>query len=151
MTDRPPVASPGHGVDRTVPPEYRAPQAEALIHETIRRLIGAMVEDLVGETRRRLSETDPGSAGAVRAAGQPIAAFSAAMAEQQRDLKAFLFRRMYRHYRVNRMITKAKWVVQRLFEQYARSPTACPTSGGKPPSRSRKPTAPAWWPTTSLV
>ena len=33
MTDRPPVASPGHGVDRTVPPEYRAPQAEALIRQ----------------------------------------------------------------------------------------------------------------------
>jgi dGTPase len=105
---------------------YPTLEEPRLIHETIRRLIGAMVEDLVGETRRRLSETDPGSAGAVRAAGQPIAAFSTAMAEQQRDLKAFLFRRMYRHYRVNRMITKAKWVVQRLFEQYVAQPDCLP-------------------------
>jgi dGTPase len=104
-------------------PDLEAPR---LIHESIRRLIGAMVEDLVGETRRRLAEIDPGSPEAVRAAERPTAAFSEAMQTHQRDLNAFLFRRMYRHYRVNRMMTKAKWVVQRLFEQYVAHPECLP-------------------------
>jgi dGTPase len=97
-----------------------------LIHESIRRLIGAMVEDLVGETRRRLAEAAPGSAADVRAAGLPMAAFSEPMQAHQRELNAFLFRGMYRHYRVNRMMTKAKWVVQRLFEQYVAQPECLP-------------------------
>ena len=37
------------------------------------------------------------------------------MRANDRALKAFLFERMYRHYRVNRMASKARRVVQELF------------------------------------
>jgi dGTPase len=97
-----------------------------LIHESIRRLIGQMVEDLVGETGRRLAERRPDSPQAVRDAGEPTATFSAPMQTHQHDLNAFLMKRMYRHYRVNRMMTKAKWVVQQLFEQYFAHPECLP-------------------------
>ena len=62
-----------------------------LIHEAIRRVIDAMVNDLLAETRRRLTEAAPGSPDGVRALGSPIAAFSASMSENDRTLKAFLF------------------------------------------------------------
>jgi dGTPase len=89
-----------------------------LIHESIRRLMTHMVEDLLAETRRRLAEAAPKSAAEIRALGHPIVAFSAPMRENDRALKAFLFKRMYRHERVNRMTAKARRVVADLFGSY---------------------------------
>ena len=86
-----------------------------LRHETIRRLINAMVEDLVEETRRRLAKLEPGDADAIRHAKRPVVAFSAAMAEANQAIKEFLFARMYRHWRVNRMTAKARRTTGALF------------------------------------
>jgi len=98
-----------------------------LIHEAVRRLIDRMVSDLLQETRRRLRETRPQSAAALRRLGQPVVAFSAAMAANDRALKRFLFERMYRHYRVNRMTAKARRVVRDLFDLYIDQPDCLPT------------------------
>jgi dGTPase len=87
-----------------------------LRHETIRRLINAMVEDLVDETRRRLTKLDPDSADAIRHAKRPVVAFSSAMAEANQAIKEFLFARMYRHWRVNRMTAKARRTTAALFK-----------------------------------
>ena len=86
-----------------------------LIHEAIRRLIDSMVRDLIGETRRRLAESRVASVDEVRRLKEPIAAFSAEMRNHDRALKRFLHKRMYRHYRVNRMSSKARRVVRELF------------------------------------
>ncbi len=97
-----------------------------LRHEAIRRMIDTMVNDLLAETRRRLDAEQPASAAAVRALDRPLVAFSAAMLEANRAIKRFLFQRMYRHYRVNRMIVKARRVVRELFEQYMQAPQCLP-------------------------
>lgn len=97
------------------------------IHEIIRRMIGAMVSDLLDETRRRLAEAAPETAADVRALDHPIAAFSDAMAENERQLKAFLFQNMYRHYKLNRMTSKAKRVVKDLFALLVDEPECLPT------------------------
>ncbi len=97
-----------------------------LIHEAIRRLIDCMVRDLVGETRKRLAESGAGSADAVRALAAPVAAFSAQMRDHDRTLKRFLFERMYRHYRVNRMSSKARRVVRELFQLFLAEPECLP-------------------------
>ena len=55
-----------------------------------------------------------------------MVAFSEAMREKDRVLKAFLFERMYRHYRVNRMITKARRVVTEMFDLYLAEPRCLP-------------------------
>ena len=60
---------------------YPGIETSRLIHESVRRLIGHMVDDLIAETRRRVSEMGPTSAGDVRRAGWPLAAFSPAMQE----------------------------------------------------------------------
>ncbi|MGH7060352.1 MAG: deoxyguanosinetriphosphate triphosphohydrolase, partial [Stellaceae bacterium] len=46
--------------------------------------------------------------------------------ENDRALKAFLFERMYRHYRVNRMSSKARRVVHDLFGLYLAEPECLP-------------------------
>ena len=96
------------------------------MHETIRRLIDRMVNDLLAETRRRIAESAPESARDVRRLGRPLVAFSEAMRDNDRALKRFLFARMYRHYRVNRMTGKVRRVVRELFAQYLADPSCLP-------------------------
>jgi dGTPase len=97
-----------------------------LIHEAVRRVIDGMVNDLLAETRRRLAEAAPRDAAALRALDTPVVAFSEAMGDNDRALKAFLFARMYRHYRVNRMTSKVRRVVRALFAHYLAEPQCLP-------------------------
>jgi len=96
------------------------------IYETIRRMIGAMVYDLTGETQRRLTAAAPDSAEAVRTLNGPVAAFTAGMARDLDALRNFLMNRMYRHYKVNRMSVRAKRVVSDLFDEFASEPQILP-------------------------
>jgi dGTPase len=96
------------------------------IHEAVRRLIGLMVRDLIAETRRRIAEFAPASCDEVRRLGKPLAAFSPEMRANDKALKQFLFRHMYRHYKVNRMGSKAKRVVRELFALFLAEPECLP-------------------------
>ncbi len=91
-----------------------------LRHETIRRVIDVMVTDLIAETRRRLAKLDPRDVDAVRKAKQKMVAFSPPIAEANQVIKDFLSARMYRHWRVNRMTTKARVLTAELFRSAAR-------------------------------
>jgi len=86
-----------------------------LRHETIRRVIHALVTDLVVETKRRIARLDPADADAIRRARNPVVGFSPPMAEANRVIKEFLFAHMYRHWRVNRMVAKAKRITAEIF------------------------------------
>ena len=86
-----------------------------LRHETNRRVINAIVTDLVAESRRRIAKLDPADADAIRRARAPVVAFSPAMAEANRAIKEFLFAHMYRHWRVNRMTAKARRITAEIF------------------------------------
>jgi dGTPase len=97
-----------------------------LIHESIRRVIDRMVRDLVAETRRRIANSGAASVEGVRRLAEPVAAFSLEMREHDRALKRFLFERMYRHYRVNRMSSKARRVVRELFQLFNTEPECLP-------------------------
>jgi len=97
-----------------------------LIHEAVRRLIDRMVNDLLAESGRRLAESAPQSAEAVRALGRPVAAFSAEMAADERALKKFLHHNMYRHYKVMRMADKARHIVSELFALFLAAPERLP-------------------------
>ncbi|MDE2167121.1 MAG: deoxyguanosinetriphosphate triphosphohydrolase [Alphaproteobacteria bacterium] len=97
------------------------------IHEAVRRLIDRMVTDVVAETKRRIARSGVASADAVRSSHAPVVAFSDAMREQEKGLRAFLFERMYRHYRVNRMSSKARRVVADLFRIFNREPDLLPS------------------------
>ncbi len=97
-----------------------------LVHETKRRLIDRMVDDLVTETRKRLERAGPASAEEVRAQQEPLVAFSSAMAETIAALRLFLQDRMYRHYKVNRMTLKARRLVEELVEVFMAAPDCLP-------------------------
>jgi dGTPase len=97
-----------------------------LRHETIRRVINAMVTDLIAETDRRLAKLDPKDADAIRRAKQRVVAFSPRMEEAHQVIRDFLFARMYRHWRVNRMTTKARRLTEELFRLLHADPSLLP-------------------------
>jgi dGTPase len=99
---------------------------DRLKHEAVRRLINAMVHDVLRETKKRIEKHKPGSADDVRRAGEPLIAFSVQMRNNERALRDFLFHRMYRHYKVNRMTSKARRVVKELFTLYMEEPECLP-------------------------
>ena len=97
-----------------------------LRHETVRRVIDAMVTDVLAETERRVAELAPRDALAVRHAKRPVVAFGPAMAEANRAIKEFLFARLYRHWRVNRMTAKARRLTRELFALLHADPALLP-------------------------
>jgi dGTPase len=99
---------------------------ERLAPEMIRRVINAMIGDVVAQSRRRIADLAPAGVDAIRHAKQPVVAFSDAMAEANLPLRDFLFTRMYRHWRVNRTMAKSKRVVQMLFSHLHGGPQMLP-------------------------
>jgi len=97
-----------------------------LIHETVRRLIDAMVRDALAETRRRLAAAAPGSVVEVRLLDHPVVAFSGAMVQKDRAIKTFLFANMYRHPTAVRETDAARNIVRELFGFYMDDPSALP-------------------------
>ncbi|MCH2326351.1 MAG: deoxyguanosinetriphosphate triphosphohydrolase [Rhodospirillales bacterium] len=97
------------------------------IHEAVRRLIGAMVEDVLAESRRRIGDAKVVTAEAVRALGRPVVGFSEAMESQEKAVKKFLFGNMYRHEKVNVMTDKARNTVRDLFGFFRKQPEYLPS------------------------
>ena len=96
------------------------------VHELVRRLIARMIEDVIGESRRRLAALAPRSAEDVRQAASAVIGFAPAMAAADRAIKAFLWPRMYRHARVARIMQEAEQVVGDLFRHYTTHPHDLP-------------------------
>ncbi len=97
-----------------------------MIHEAVRELIGLMVSDVLDETKRRLDKAQPASADALRQLDQPVVAFSTDMLEILAALRRHLFANLYRHYKVNRMMSQGQRVMSDLFDLYLRDPGVLP-------------------------
>ncbi|WP_421786126.1 deoxyguanosinetriphosphate triphosphohydrolase [Hyphobacterium sp.] len=106
---------------------YPSASEEIQILEMIRELIGVMVEDVLAETRKRLTALAPESADSIRSAGRESAAFSNDMLVELAEVRRHLFANMYRHYKVNRMMAQAERVVTELFGCFIADPGLLPT------------------------
>jgi dGTPase len=107
---------------------YPSLERSRLVHESVRRLITAMIDDALMETRRRINLHKLQSAEDVRLCGQSLVGFSDEMRINDQALKAFLFKHMYRHFKVNRVMSKAKRVVADLFALFLAEPNVLPTN-----------------------
>ena len=94
--------------------------------ESVRRMIGAMVGDVLKETRHRAETLSVRSPEDVRGLGQALVAFSPEMGEQLAALRAFLHARMYRHFRVNRTRSQARRILAELFGLFLAEPEVLP-------------------------
>jgi len=96
------------------------------IHEVVRRLIGCQVIDLVETSAARLAGAAPADIEAVRYHAEPLISFSESMREKNLELKRFLRTRLYRHYRVHRMTSKAAQTITALFHAFLEDPRLLP-------------------------
>ncbi len=95
-------------------------------HEFIRRLISYFVDDMIKMTQENIVITQPQSYNDVRHAGKPLVAFSEKISTENHSLKSFLFKNMYRHYKVLRMTSKASRIIKNLFLLYLNEPNIMP-------------------------
>jgi dGTPase len=95
-------------------------------HQIIRRLIGMEVNDIVQNTDHRLRESLVRSVDELQRLPYNVVTFSDDMRRRNRDIKDFLYSRLYRHYRVMRMAVKADHIIRKLFEAYQSEPTMLP-------------------------
>lgn len=96
------------------------------IYEVTRRMITAMVSDVVTESRIRLAAVAPGSPEDCRNASAAVVAFSTDMEAGIEALKSFLFAHVYRHARVMRVMEAAESIVHDLFGRYLDDPGVMP-------------------------
>lgn len=95
--------------------EYAKLEPRHLIFETIRTMMGEMVEDVLKTSRKNLKAVKPQSPEDVALAGLQIVNFSPAMNKKVNELRAFLFSRMYRHFEIERIALKVSKIVPDLF------------------------------------
>ena len=99
--------------------KWRGPLLEDVArHKLIRQLIGMEVTDLVTATDARLKESGVQSALDLQKLSHNVIGFSEEMNRRNRELKDFLYKKMYRHYRVVRMQVKAERILEQLFAAY---------------------------------
>jgi dGTPase len=97
-----------------------------LLYETIRRMIGTVVTDLIETTRANLERVKPQSIDDVRLAGAPIVGMSADLFKQHNALKQFLKQHLYMHEKKLEMTHAAQRIVRGLFATYTADVTALP-------------------------
>lgn len=110
------------GLMATVRERYPALEPARFTHEIMRRQITAMVEDVITVAQANLERLRPESAADVRRAGSVIATFSDGMAATDRQIKAMLMKRIYRHPEVMRVREAAASIVVDLFRAYMADP-----------------------------
>ncbi len=96
------------------------------LYETIRRLIGHMITDLVAHTGERIAESGVQSVDQVREQATDLVGFSPGTRREMAELKRFLYERVYRFWRVRRMGAKAERIITDLFCTFTENPALLP-------------------------
>lgn len=108
--------------------EAELPEArlKVKVHETIRRLINRLVTDLVEHTMAGIENLKIQTVEDVRRAPRQLVGYSEQLRGKNAELKKFLFKNLYRHYRVERMADKAERILRDLFRAYTHNPKILP-------------------------
>jgi dGTPase len=102
---------------------WRGPTLEDMErHRMIRQLVGLLVTDMVQATNNRLKESAAKSASDIQKLSYNVVGFSEDMQRRNRELKDFLYQKLYRNHRVVRMNVKAENIIKDLFEAYKSEP-----------------------------
>jgi dGTPase len=106
----------------------RHPQAsvEKRQRALVRDMIGEMVGDVIGETGRRVKDAAVETTADVRGCGGALAGFSPALADEERELKSFLYGRLYGSPELDAVRREAERVVTNLAHAYRQDPALLP-------------------------
>ena len=95
-------------------------------HQINRELIGYLVTDVIAATEKKILESKIKSVDELQRLSYNVLSFSDEMQQRLRVLKDFLYKNLYRHYRVQRMAVKADRILTDLFNEYISEPTILP-------------------------
>lgn len=116
------------------------PQAgnqEMFKYQVVKMLIDMQVKDFLEATEERITRAGLQSSGEVKdynfrlsrgpkRSVEPLIGFSKTMAEERNHLQSILNEKLYHHFRVERMTTKARRILKSIFEVYAENPKQLP-------------------------
>jgi dGTPase len=105
---------------------YPALTGRRQIHEIVRRMINHVVADLIRTSAVAVHAAAPANIDDIRQQSKVLIGLSAAVMEEHLELKRYLREEVYKHYRVLRMTTKARKVVQSLFNAFYAAPELMP-------------------------
>jgi dGTPase len=105
--------------------EYPGISGRRVINETVRRMINALIVDLIDTSEQQIQSAQLKSVDDVRNAPTLIR-FSDQMSKQAVLLKRFLRQNLYQHYQVNRMTSKARRIISELFDAFMQEPVLLP-------------------------
>jgi dGTPase len=101
-------------------------------YQIVRFLIDLQVQDVIEQAEQNLNQLDINSVDQVRSCPQKLLAFSPQINKKRQELREFLNKELYQHYKVVRMSSKARRFVQELFQCYTSNPEQLPpTSRGR--------------------
>ncbi|WP_395463264.1 deoxyguanosinetriphosphate triphosphohydrolase [Wolbachia endosymbiont of Cantharis cryptica] len=106
------------------------PQSK-LIHESLSRTIGIMISDVVSQTKKNIEDYKIKSVEDVRSLNKMLVTFSPEIANATKEMKKFNMEKIYRSYKLNRTMNKAKRIVQELFQCFYENPGLLPTEWSK--------------------
>jgi dGTPase len=101
--------------------------AEKLVfNEAVKRMLNALVDDLLAETMRRVERAGSASLEDVRRAQERLVAFSPAMEGLRREAKQYLFAHLYESPELERDHEEAELVTKTLFRAWVADPSLLP-------------------------
>ena len=111
----------------TVKEEHPGVSSKLLNNATIIGLINLLVTDLVENITKIIEREGYRTLEDIRKAPRLIPCFSDEIGDKNRELKQYLFKNMYTHYRVHRMKSKAHRILESLFSAYQKDPGLLPS------------------------
>jgi dGTPase len=81
-------------------------------------MINRLVVDLIETSSEAIKDAAPSGIEDIRRLPRPLIGFSSGLKAANHELKRFLRKTLYRHYRVQRMASKAKRVIAELFHAF---------------------------------
>lgn len=111
---------------KKIGPEARQFGADMFKYQIVKELIDMQVKDLLVATSEKLRQCLFKSSQEVKDSKEVVVGFSKPMAAQRDDLQQMLNEKLYHHWRVERMTTKARRVIEDLFEAYIKNPQQLP-------------------------
>ncbi len=111
---------------RSIDSKYPSAKEKLKFNEALKRLLDALVTDLIESTQARLTALQPQALGDIRRHPGRLVGVSEALAGENRRLKDFLYANLYSHHNVNSERKKIIRCVSRLFEYYLEHPRSLP-------------------------
>lgn len=108
--------------------EYPNAPAKLVFNEALKRVLNALVNDLIAETARRVSAAGATTLEDIRNAPQRLAGFSPEMEELRLEAKRYLYANLYHCEELARDHEEAARVIAELFEAWTVNPSLLPPS-----------------------